>query len=330
MSTRYIKKIYPLIASFFVATSCLAQEQKMPLLALTQIAQHPSLDEIRQGILDELDQQGFQDGKTMKVVYDNAQGSPVTATQIAKKFASLSPDAIVAITTPSAQTVLAATRGLHIPIIFGAVTDPVSAKIVKSLEKPGGSITGTTDLPPCKAQIALIQKTVPHIKTLGTLYNPGEANNAFQIGLLKAAAKEASIEIKEQTVTKTSEVYSGTQALMGKVDAILLLNDNTVISSIESLLSVTKEFKTPVFTSDPDSVKRGAVAAIANNQYDVGRRTGELVARVLRGESAHTIPINPVHEEKLYFNSKIAQEMGISFDKGIDVLVTEKNTAKDS
>lgn len=325
MSTRYIKRVYALIISAFLATSCPAQEQKIPLLALTQIVQHPSLDEIRRGILDELSQQGFQDGKTFRVIYDNAQGSPVTATQIAKKFASLSPDVIVAITTPSAQTVLAATRGLHIPIVFGAVTDPVSAKLVKSLKDTGGLITGTTDLPPCKAQIDLIQKSVPHIKTLGTLYNPGEANNVFQIGLLKIAAHTAGITVIEKTVTRASEVSSATQALMGKVEAILLLNDNTVISAFESLLAVTNEFKVPVFTSDPDSVKRGAVAAVANDQYDVGRRTGALVARVLRGESPRTIAVTAVHVEKLYFNSKASKKMGMSFEGAIDVLALAKN-----
>ena len=112
---------------------------------------------------------------------------------------------------------------------------------------------------------------------------------------------------------------------MGKVEAILLLNDNTVISAIESLLGVTNEFKVPVFTSDPDSVKRGAVAAVANDQYDVGRRTGALVARVLRGESPHTIAVTAVHVEKLYFNSKASKKMGMSFKGAIDVLALAKN-----
>ncbi|MCE2951202.1 MAG: ABC transporter substrate-binding protein [Alphaproteobacteria bacterium] len=299
-----------------------ANATPQPLVALTQIVQHPSLDAIRQGIVDELAAAGYTDKESVSLVYDNAQGNPALATQIAQKFVALAPTVIVAISTPSAQTALTASRDAGIPIVFGAVTDPVSAKLVQSLETTGGNITGTTDLPPCARQLALIKDVVPDVKAVGTVYNPGEANNVFQLGLLKKEAAKLGLEIVEKTISRSSDVTSATKALMGKVQAILLMNDNTVISALESVLVTSNTYDVPVFTSDPDSVKRGALAALANDQYDVGRATGKLVVRLLRGEKASTIPVKEVQAERLYVNIKAAKRLRLTLPDGIDVFAT--------
>ncbi|MBA4750007.1 MAG: ABC transporter substrate-binding protein [Alphaproteobacteria bacterium] len=313
------------LSAFFATIFCAitpANAVSQPLVALTQIVQHPSLDAIRQGIVDELVASGYTDKESVSLVYDNAQGNPALAAQIAQKFVALSPRVIVAISTPSAQTALTASRDAGIPIVFGAVTDPVSAKLVQSLDHTGGNITGTTDLPPCARQLTLIKDVVPQVKAIGTVYNPGEANNVFQLTLLKKEAAKLGLEIVEKTISRSSDVTSATKALMGKVQAILLMNDNTVISALESVLVTTNASEVPVFTSDPDSVKRGALAALANDQYDVGRATGKLVVRLLSGEKASTIPVADVHAEKLYVNKKVAKRLRLTLPDGIDVFAT--------
>ncbi len=280
-------------------------------VAITQIVEHPSLDSIRQGILDELASQGFTQNNNLTVTYDNAQGNIVIAAQIAQRFIALAPDVIVAIATPSAQTAVNAMKDANIPIVFGAVTDPLSAKITRSLERPDNNATGTIDLPPAKDQLIFIKELFPKIKTLGILYNPGESNNIKQVARLKKAAGLLGFNIIEATATRTADVALTAKYLTSKVEAILIPNDNTIISALESVLKPALQNHIPVFTSDPDSVKKGALGAIANDQYDVGRMTGKIVAQILHGKPAEEIPIKAVQIAKRYINQKMAGFFGL-------------------
>lgn len=294
-----------------VSASASASAHARTHVAITQIVQHPSLDAIRRGIEDEIKAQGL----TPHITFENAHGSLVTAAQIAKKFRALSPDVVVAIATPSAQAAAKALKGSDIPLVFGAVTDPVGAKLVKTMEKTGGRVTGSRDLPPTHKQVALIQEVLPKANVIGTVYNPSEANNVSQLALMREACAAHGLTLLVKTASKTSEVGSATKALMGKVDALLLMNDNTVISALESLTKVAASAGVPVFTSDPDSVGRGAVAALANDQYQVGRETGKLVARILKGEDPAALPVEDVHVERVFVDESRAKSMGLVFPK---------------
>jgi len=284
-------------------------------VAITQIVEHPALDACRQGVKDELASRGFVVGKNLEWTYESAQGSPTTAAQVAKKFAGLEPDVIVAISTPSAQTVASAARST--PLIFSAVTDPVGAKLVKNADKPGGLITGVSDLTPIGAHMDLIKRVVPSATRVGVIYNPGEANSVTLVGLVNEHAPAKGMSVVEAGATKTSDVLTAARSLVGKVDAIYIPTDNTVISALEAVIKVGMDAQIPVITGDTDSVKRGAVAALGFNYYDVGRQTGVMVARVLNGESPGDIAVEGVTKLELFVNPAAAEAMGVTLPAGM-------------
>lgn len=306
-----IRRISLLIACVF--STCIMADQKF--VAITQIVEHPALDSVRQGVKDELKEKGYIIGKNLEWQYQSAQGNPTTATQIARKFAGESPDVIVAIATPSAQTAAAAARG--IPIVFSAVTDPVGAKLVKSLSHPGKNITGTTDMLPVKEHLKLIKKLIPNIKTVGTIYNPGEANSVTIIELIELEAPKLGLKIVKSAATKSSDVLTAARALVGKVDAIYLPTDNTVISAAEAVIKVGEQNKIPVIAADTDTVKRGAAAALGFNYYDVGRQTGVIVAQILGGKKPGDIPVQGVEKMELHLNPGAAKRMGLTLPENL-------------
>ena len=294
-------------------TSALAQADAS--VAITQIVEHPSLDAIRQGVQDELAERGYEVGKNLSWDYQSAQGSPATAAQVAKKFAGDAPDVIVAITTPSAQTAVASARG--IPVVFAAVTDPVAAKLVKALDKPGRWVTGTTDMLPMAEHMALVKKVAPDASRIGVIFNPGEANSVSSVQAVHQAAPAQGMSVVEAAATKSSDVLTAARSLVGKVDAIYLPIDNTVISALEAVLKVAEQSDIPVITGDTDSVSRGAVAAVGFDYYQVGRQTGVMVARILKGEKPKDIPVEGVKIMDLVLNPAAAERMGVTLPESL-------------
>ncbi|GEO81488.1 ABC transporter substrate-binding protein [Pararhodospirillum oryzae] len=279
-------------------------------VAITQIVEHPALDAARQGIQDALSEDGWVVGDNLEWTYESAQGSVSTASQIAKKFVGLAPDVIVAIATPSAQTA-AAVAG-SIPVVFSAVTDPVGAKLVRSMEEPGGPITGTSDMLPLDRHLAMIRSIMPGAKRLGVMYNSGEANSVTLVARLKELAGAAGFTIVESTAPRSSDVLDAARFLVGKVDAIYVPTDNTVISSLEAVLKVGIDNKIPVFTGDTASVERGSVAAVGFDYHDLGLQTGHIVSRILAGTDPRTIPVETVQKNDLYINLGMAERMGLT------------------
>jgi len=284
-------------------------------VAITQIVEHPALDAVRKGVKDELAALGYTEGKNLKWSYESAQGNTATAAQIAKKFAGKNPDVIVAIATPSAQTVAAAAR--RSSIVFSAVTDPVGAKLVKSMSHPGKNITGVTDLTPIDKHMALVKRVVPNAKSIGVVYNPGEANSVTLVQLVKKFAPMHGMKVVEAGATKSSEVLSATRSLVGKVDAIYVPTDNTVISAFEAVVKVGYAAKIPVIAGDTDSVKKGAVAALGFNYYDVGRQTGKIVYKVLTGTNPGDIAVQGVDKMELFVNPVSAKKMGVTLSASL-------------
>lgn len=289
-------------------------------IATTAIVEHPALDAVRAGIKDSLYEHGYTDAN-LKFTFESAQGNPATAAQIARKMIGDEPDVIVAIATPSAQAVASATR--DIPIVFSAVTDPVGARLVRSIEKPGGNVTGLSDMLPLAQQLALMQEIVPGLKKLGVPYNPGEPNAVSIVEALKIIAKEQGIEIVESPASKSSDVALASQNLVGQVQAIYCPTDNTIISAFESVVKTGIDGQVPVFAADTDSVKRGAIAALGFNYYDLGKQTAEVILRVLAGEKPADIPVKFAEGSNLWINPKMAARMGVTIPDSVTKRATE-------
>ena len=300
-------------ASLTTATMAYATETKH--VAITQIVEHPALDSVRQGVQDVLAESGFKAGENLEWEYQSAQGNPTTAAQIAKKFAGNNPDVIVAIATPSAQAMVASARNSN--IIFSAVTDPVGAKLVKAWDQPSPKVSGVSDLTPVDKHMGLVKQIVPTAKKLGVIYNPGEANSVSLVDLVKTHAPEHGMEVVEAASPKSADVQTAMRSLVGKVDAVYLPTDNTVISALEGIIKIAEQTDIPVIAADTDSVKRGAIAALGFNYYDVGRQTGGMVVEVLNGKAPGDLAVQGVDKTELYLNPKAAEAMGASIPEAL-------------
>lgn len=284
-------------------------------VAVTAIVEHPALDAARDGVKEALTEAGFKDGENLKFIYESAQGNPATAAQIARQFVGQSPDVIVAIATPSAQAVVSATK--DIPVVFTAVTDPVGAQLISNMEKPGGNVTGLSDMSPVADHVALIKEIVPTAKTIGYLYNSGETNSVSTLAVLKTEAEKAGLAVVESTATKSADVQAAARALVGRADVMYVPTDNTIVSALESAVSVAGESKLPLITADTDSVARGALAALGFNYFDVGKQTGKVVVRILNGEAAGDIPATVAVGTDLVVNKGAAAKMGVELPKSV-------------
>jgi putative ABC transport system substrate-binding protein len=292
-----------------------ATAQELKTVAVTAIVEHPALDAARDGIRDELAAAGYEVGHNLDFVYESAQGNPATAAQIARKFIGDRPDVIVPISTPSAQAVVGATS--DIPVVFTAVTDPLGAKLVADLERPGGNVTGMSDLSPIGLHLDLIREIMPDAGRLGVIHNPGEANSVTLLELIRAEAPARGFEVVEAAAPRSSDVLAAAQSLVGKVDAIYVPTDNTVVTALEAIVKVGTDNRLPVFAGDTDSVPRGAIAALGFNYYDLGRQTGKMVVRVLEGEAPGTMPVEGVETTELFVNPAAAEAMGISLPPAV-------------
>lgn len=287
-----------------------------PTVAMTQIVNHPSLNAISQGVVDGLAEEGFVQGKTLNINQEIAQGDFGIATQIAKKFAGDQPDLIVPVSTPSAITVLSATKG-RIPIVFTAVTDPIGAKIVKGFGKSGRNITGISDAIDVPAHFAIIEQIVPNARRVGRIYNPAEENSVSTNKELQQYFKNTDHQLVEAVATKSSEVLTAARSLVGKVDMIYIAHDNTPVSALEGIIKVAEDNDIPVFAADLFSVKRGVLAGIGFDEYDMGKQAGKMAAQVLRGEKVGNIPVIKMDKLHLAINKEAARKMGVTLSPEI-------------
>jgi putative ABC transport system substrate-binding protein len=284
-------------------------------VAITAIVEHPALDAVRDGIKKGLADLGYKEGADVTFAYETAQGNPATAAQIARQFIGEAPDVIVAISTPSAQAVAAATK--DVPLIFSAVTDPLAAGLVASAEQPGGNVTGVSDMAPIADHIALIKEITPNVERLGVLYNPGEANSVSSLASVRQEANKVGIVVVDGPATKSADVQAAARSLIGKVDAIYVPTDNTIVSALESAIGVAREAKLPLYAADTDSVARGALAAVGFNYFDVGVETAALVDRVLKGDAPGTIPVVFASGTDLQVNKATAEAIGVTLPQAV-------------
>jgi putative ABC transport system substrate-binding protein len=281
-------------------------------ISVSQFVEHPALDAVLKGFLDYLKENGV----SAECKVHNAQANMATASQIAFQIMGEKPDLILAIATPTAQACAQALKKApHMrdtPFLFSAVTDPVGAGLVEDLNKPGKNITGVSDLIPVDKHMENLKKLVPGLKTLGVMYNSGEANSKTIVGLVRESGKKMGFTVVDATVSKSSEVYQAAKSMVGRADAIFIPTDNTVVSALESAVKVCVENKLPLIAADVDSVKRGAVAAMGFDYYKHGRQTGAMAKRILVGQAeVSQTPVETQKELQLHLNLKYAALMGV-------------------
>jgi putative ABC transport system substrate-binding protein len=284
-------------------------------VAVIAIVEHPSLDAVRDGVRDALKAAGYDPAKNLKWQYQSAQGNTGTAAQIARKFVGDRPDVIVAIATPSAQAVVAATK--DVPVVYAAVTDPVAAQLVPTLDASGTNVTGVSDALALDKQIALIKRVVPNARRIGIVYNPGEANSVVVVKQFQDLLPKSGMSLVEAAAPRTVDVGSAARSLIGKVDVIYTNTDNNVVSAYESVVKVGNDAKIPLIASDTDSVKRGAIAAQGVNYHDLGTQVGRMVVRILKGEKPGAIPSETASKLELYVNPGAAEKQGVTLSDAL-------------
>lgn len=289
------------------------KEKKKPVkIGITQIVEHPSLDAAREGFIAALKDAGYEEGKNLKLDYQNAQGDMNTNMSIAQKLVSENNDLILAIATPSAQAAVQATK--EIPILFTAITDPVGAELVQSMEKPGGNATGTSDTHPdaIKKTIAAIKTFIPEAKKVGIIYNNGEPNSVVNVKNAKKAIEEAGLQSVETTISSSSEVKQAAESMVGRVDVLYIPKDNTVVAALESVINVANDKDIPTFVGEGDSVKRGTFASYGFDYHDLGYTTGKMAVEILNGKNPGELPVGYPEKLELIVNKKAAEEEGIT------------------
>lgn len=319
-----------LISTLFALVSCLfcysvsANDQKAEsksfVLAISQIVEHPALDAVREGLLSYLSQNGFVDSKNLHVIYKNAQGNITTSSQIAYSLMAYDPkpDVFIAIGTPTAQNAIAAGRKNKTPVVFSAVTDPVSSRLVGKLDEKTPLVTGVIDFPPIDEQIILLKTFFPDLKKVGVIYNSGESNSVSVIKTFTEKAKKQNIEVFEKIVTKAVDLTLAFRDLYANgVQVIYVPQDNTIISAAPRLAQLSYTLKIPVFTSDNGSVEQGALASLSYGYHTVGEKTGEYALRIFKGEEASSLPITTPEKYSLYINVQAAEKLNIEIPEDL-------------
>jgi len=275
-------------------------------IGVTVIVSHPAL---------EADQQGFEKaiaeaGLEAEYDYQNAQGDMANATTIAQKFKNDDLDLVHTIATPTSQAAVKVIKNK--PIVYSSVTDPVDAGLVKTMGPSGTNVTGISDAWPVERQIELYHQMLPSAKKWGTVYNAGDANSVKSIGWTRDAMKKFGLELVEVTISNSAEVYSGAQTLVGRVDAIYITSDNTVVSALESVVKVANNKKIPLFGGDTTTVETGMIAAYGLNYFQVGYSAGKKAVLVLKGQDPGTIPSGLTENLSLWINLKAAKDQGVT------------------
>ena len=280
-------------------------------VGIGQFAQHGSLDNCYQGFVEGLAEAGLVEGENLKIDLQNAQADMGIAQQIAAQFASAKVDMMVGIATPMAQACYNAAAGA-IPTIFTAVTDPVAAGFASADGTAAGEITGTSDALPIKAQLETIRAMMPEASKIGILYTTSEVNSISAIEIYKSLAGDYGFEIVESGISTTADIPLALDALLGKVDCLTNLTDNTVVSALALVLDKANAAGKPVFGSEIEQVKLGCVAAEGLDYIALGRQTGLMAAKVLKGEAkASEIPYEIITEPGLYVNTEALAKFGI-------------------
>ncbi|MBA3814130.1 MAG: ABC transporter substrate-binding protein [Alphaproteobacteria bacterium] len=296
---------------------CIAQS---PLahkhIAITQFVTHGALDTVRTALLEELEKKGYKEGENLTITFDNAHGNATTASQIARKFLGLKPDVIVAIATPSALSMVKTIKN-SIPIVFSAVTDPVRAGLVSSLQNHPQNVTGVMDAPPIKEQMGFIKTLLPAAKTIGIIYNPGDNGSVSSLEVIREEAKAQGFALVEVTPVKSSDIQAALLQLVGQVDAIYVPLDNMIVSAMKTVSAISLKHKIPLFAADSGSVESGALACVGYSYHLAGLKTGDMAEEILKGKKSSEIDIASPDKIDVFINRNALETLKISLPESL-------------
>ena len=283
-------------------------------IGISQFITHQSLDATREGFVDEMAKQGYVEGKNIEIDLQNAQGEQRNLKTISQQLAESS-DVVLAIATPSAQSLANTTQTT--PVVFSAVTDPVSAKLVESREHPGGNVTGTSDQSSdaISTQINLIKKVLPKAKTIGILYTQSEPNSVVQKDEAKRLLEEKGFTVVEKTILDSNNVKAAAESLMAEVDMVFVPTDNIISSTMETVKQVSIKHKVPVFGGSTEMIAVGGLYNYGTNYEELGRQTARMLIRVLKGEKPENIAVELPEKLELHTNQEMADALGIDISK---------------
>ena len=289
------------------ALTCFISNASGPInILISQVVDHPALNETTRGIIDALKDAGYSANTGTEIRVESAQGNMALASQIASKFMGQNPTLLVGVGTISAQSLASAAKKRGIPVVFSSITDPLGAGLIKALDNPGTGMSGVSNFVDIEPQLRLFQKLQPNLKKLGILYNPGEINSLKIVRELEKICPKLGIQLVKQGLTKTSEAGQQATKVAAQVDALFISNDNTALSCLQSILGAARKRKIPVYVSDTDAVALGATAALGPNQYQIGRQTGAMIVRVLKGADINKMPVEFPSQTDLVINRKDA------------------------
>lgn len=292
------------------------QAKSQPVVGVLVPLHHPALSEIYQGMKDELATQGYHDGKNIKIIYENANGDQSNLHTMADKLINSQPKALVGIATPACQALANGTK--DVPVIMGDIGDPQGAGLIKNEQHPEGNVTGVHGVQPIHEQLALVQKFMPNMKKLGVIYTSSDDSATAQYKQLATEAKKMHINLKAYTIANSNDLNQVSQQMLSEVDAVIVPSDNTIASSIQTLIKNADAVNKPVFPSAETMVKQGGVATVTNSQYGAGRETGKFVVAVLKGKTPAELPVKDYDEGVVSLNLKQAKKLGLTIPDGLE------------
>lgn len=281
-------------------------------VGVLQYMEHESLTAAREGFVAELEANGYKEGEKLVLDYQNAQGDQANLQTISEQLIDGN-DIVLAIATPSAQSL--ATVSTETPIVFTAVTDPLSADLVESIEKPGGLLTGTSDQAPIDKQVELLGQAVPDAKTVGILYTTSERNSEVQVEQAKELLEKAGYKVVVKGITSSNEVQDATTSLMKDVDALFIPTDNTVASTMTMIGELSVEHKVPVIGGSTDMVDEGGLLTYGTNYEALGRQTAKMAIKIIEGANVSETAVEYPETVSLHVNEEMAQKLGIDTSK---------------
>lgn len=283
-------------------------------VGILQFVTHDALDAINAGIIKGLEESGYGKDK-VAIDYVNAEADQSKIQTMSKKLVANGNDVVVGIATPAAQGLANATK--DIPVVMGAISDPVGAKLVSDLKHPSGNITGVSNQVPVAQAVELIKTLTPNAQTIGVLYSSNEDNSQSQVKKFEQLAKEKGLSVITYAVPSTNEITSTMSVMTGKVDAVFVPQDNTIASAMKTVSASANKAQLPVYMVDDSMVKNGGFAAVGQNQFDIGVETGKMVAKILKGQKVKDLPVTVIDTGTPTLNMKVAKELGITISKDL-------------
>ncbi len=290
-------------------------ETKTVKVGVLQYVTHDSLDEIYRGIVAGLKEAGYEEDVNLEIDFMNAEGDQSQVQTMSNTLVSNGNDVLIGIATPAAQGLANATS--EIPIVMGAVTDPVGANLLTDLDNPGGNITGVSDQTPVEDTVELIQEITPDAKNIGVLYSSNEDNSPTQVAAFKEAAEAAGYTVTEYSVPSSNEIASTVEVMTAKEDIIFTPVDNTIASAFSTVVSTANKTNTPIYTSVEDMVEGGGIASVTLSQYELGVATGKMAAEILEGADPATTPVEVYNEGTVVVNQTVAEQLGLTIPDSV-------------